>query len=49
MTQFMTQLRLREKELAKLSKTAKDLFHFFEEFRKSHNIHDNVYIYMLED
>ena len=40
--------KLTEKELGKLSKTARDLLHFFETFWSLCNIHDNVYVYLLE-
>ena len=41
--------RLMEKELGKLSKTAKDLFYFFEEYGKLHNICNNVHACILEN
>ena len=41
--------RLMEKELGKLSKTAKDVFYFFEKYGKLHNICNNVHVYILEN
>ena len=38
-----------EKDLRKLSGTARDIFYFTEEFGKPHNDCNNVYVYMLED
>ena len=34
---------------SKLSKTERDMFHFFREFEKSHNIYSNIHAHMLED
>ena len=38
-----------EKELGKLTATAKDLFHFNNEFRKLHNVRNELSVYFLDD
>ena len=40
---------LTKKEISQLSDSAKDLFHFMEEFGNLHNIKDFVSVYMHED
>lgn len=34
---------------SKLSKAERDMFRFFREFEKSHNIYSNIHVHMLED
>ena len=46
---YMNYETLNRKELANLSITARDLFHFIIKFDKLHDIHEDVTVYFIGD